>query len=523
MPPDHHTGAIFLHQRNPNLHAAPPVELLLEQARRAGERIPNEPAAKIEHYMGVLGIRHSMWSPDAEVRRKTLTTSRIINRHVIRSEEVPEGYVSKVAAREGVEDGEMSEHLKRELTERAQDTQYDSLEDWIDYLNYPPADYPMWFKYYVFDSVSRLAGFNKKKAKFSKRSRSTMSGYPDLNVKALRQVYDAVQRHIDGPPDTSEESGAASFTELYRIAYMNSALLTPELKQQTEGEWTCFERDGSYGAAKELKYALVGYGTNWCTTGLGDAHDQLSQGDFHVYRTRDAEGEMSIPRIAIRVHEGGELEIRGVEAGQNMEDEMLNILEAKLRALPGGAEHIGTIKSCRQLSMLYEAMLSGRPYTEDELALLYGLDGHIHGFGLDPDERLDKIISSRNVIADLEYLLDTQDHNEIAEALIESYSCSVLLEHLEEFDRLDHDAVANWLLDYGLEDPLLTFIYKFKGLRSDTAKRLLQGSMADFVVNFLDSFRNLDDEVVSILVDEGHRESLTMFPNSFACFAGDLE
>lgn len=51
----------FLHQRNKQLHTSKPVEFAAEQVRSRGEKVPNEPGAKLDAYLGKIA-NHSLVS-----------------------------------------------------------------------------------------------------------------------------------------------------------------------------------------------------------------------------------------------------------------------------------------------------------------------------------------------------------------------------------------------------------------------------------------------------------------------------
>ena len=83
-----------------------------------------------------------------------------------------------------------------------------------------------------------------------------------------------------------------------------------------------------------LVKSLEGRGTRWCTAGEETARQQLSNGDFYVYYTKDKNGEYKIPRIAIRMEGSSIGEIRGVASHQNLEPEMEEVVEEKLKEFP---------------------------------------------------------------------------------------------------------------------------------------------------------------------------------------------
>ena len=62
----------------------------------------------------------------------------------------------------------------------------------------------------------------------------------------------------------------------------------------------------------KLYNSLQGYNTGWCTAGSREtAKEQLEEGDFYVYYSKDKNGNYTIPRLAIRMSEDEIAEIRG--------------------------------------------------------------------------------------------------------------------------------------------------------------------------------------------------------------------
>lgn len=83
-------GSQFLHERNPNLHTSVEVESVAGYLRAGGEAIPNEPADKISAYLGFLANRD--YVNDGILTGDQGSIDRQIESHVIKGEDVPEGY-----------------------------------------------------------------------------------------------------------------------------------------------------------------------------------------------------------------------------------------------------------------------------------------------------------------------------------------------------------------------------------------------------------------------------------------------
>ena len=125
------------------------------------------------------------------------------------------------------------------------------------------------------------------------------------------------------------ESGA-SFGALYgRQLKLLKESSGVDLLSETSGVWIKYDKGSS---ADELVDSLNGKNTGWCTAGHSTATSQLKDGDFYVYYTKDQNGKMSNPRIAIRMRGYQISEVRGVGAYQHIDEVMArtDILDEKL-------------------------------------------------------------------------------------------------------------------------------------------------------------------------------------------------
>jgi hypothetical protein len=75
---------------------------------------------------------------------------------------------------------------------------------------------------------------------------------------------------------------------------------------------------------------LNGYRTGWCTA-TGSAPYQLQAGDFYVFYSTNRKGEDKVPRIAIRMEGDRVAEIRGIDAQQELEQDLVETMEEKAK------------------------------------------------------------------------------------------------------------------------------------------------------------------------------------------------
>jgi hypothetical protein len=71
-----------------------------------------------------------------------------------------------------------------------------------------------------------------------------------------------------------------SFAKQYTEAIKQSGEITPEMRDETRGEWIKYQKGTDPTA---LWSSLQNKGVAWCTKGFGTAETQLKGGDFYVY------------------------------------------------------------------------------------------------------------------------------------------------------------------------------------------------------------------------------------------------
>lgn len=400
-------GSQFLHERSPNLHTTVEVEIVADYLRGSGERIPNEPADKISAYLGFLA--HRNYANDGILTGDQGSIDRQIEAHVIKAEDVPEGYFElqrRIAREQGHGDVQITSEMRHMMTEAVQTDQRAGLGKWVEYLGGEDGGYPDWFKAYTWESVVKLGNYDKDKQEFSKRGRGTVVPYPELNREALAYVYDVLNKSrvqgekVDGGANNEQlqkHLKSGNFGKLYAHAVMEVTPDSPELRKDTRGSWTKFNQTDDPRTARRLSGSLQGHGTGWCTAGESTASMQLRGGDFYVYYTRDEDGKDTVPRVAIRMEQGEVAEVRGVNAAQELEAEMADITADRLKGLPGGEEYIRKAEDMKCLTAIEKKTLAdpNAELTSDELRFLYELDHQIEGFGYEEDPRVKEIRTMR--------------------------------------------------------------------------------------------------------------------------------
>lgn len=375
-----------------------------------------------------------------------------INNLLITEADVPPSYYDlqkRIARERGYGDMEITDELEEKI-KTLQNDQAESLMKWSEYLRSDGNGhiYPDWFKVYVWESLKKMGEFDREKGKFKKRTKSTTAPWPELNAEALVYVWDKINHGVVKGDAVDDEKLAnllnnGNFSTLYAHALHEAETggITPELREITEGRWVkydqtqssdysdSYEEDGEYAddaliyndTAMSLSQSLYGKRTGWCTAHSGTAADQLREGDFYVYYTLDDQGNYTIPRIAIRMEWGVVAEVRGIESGQNLESNMIDIVVEKLKTLPGGDEYFEKVENMKRLTEIDERVKDGGELTADDIIFLR-FSGEIKGFGHYEDPRIEESLQGRSLDDDLDLVLDNpsvtaNDINEIVKHL----------------------------------------------------------------------------------------------------------
>ncbi len=395
-------GSQFLHQRNPQLHNSTEVGAVVDYLRQEGERIPNQPADKLSAHLRFLAERVNdgvLTGEEASVQRQIEAAS------IALTPENAHNYVkfqAKVAREQGhgevVDPDTMDERIKMDLLRTIRQDQQAGLTEWIKELNSEETQYPDWFKFWAFDSITKLTDFNEDTGKdgqpkgFEKRSSSSFALFPELDRESLSLVHEAMVEKFGGQPMGFEYDAMrallakANFAELYTEAQNHGFSITDELKAVTTGTWQDFPQSDKRADARALADLVKSYRTGWCTAGLETAAHQLQGGEFFVWcSTNPTTGNDEVPRVAVRMENGQIAEVRGVVGGrrQELEPELMDTVMEKINDLPGGDKYFEKAENMKQVTAL-ERRLVQNPDSElsrEEVRFLYELNGPVIGFG----------------------------------------------------------------------------------------------------------------------------------------------
>lgn len=340
-------------------------------------------------------------------------------KYVINKEDIPESYYhhqKEIALERGYGHIEMNENNKKLLQQEVIENQKRSLDTWLDYfLSEDAKVYPFWAKYWAFQGMLKIGSFDKEKREFKSRSKNTVAPFCDLNREALAMSIDMVTRMLEHRPIEEKELDVliktGSFSKIYSYVLNKVLNNNQNIIKRNTGKWVKYNQGSDH---MPLVNSLQGYNTGWCTAGESTAKSQLEGGDFYVYYTLDEQEEYKVPRIAIRM-EGNKIgEIRGIAKDQNIESEMEEVVEEKLKEFPDKEEYYKKVADMKELTKIYKKHQQQEELTKEELTFLYEINGKIKGFGYQDDPRIEEIKSKRkDKKEDLSYILNC-DKSQIA-------------------------------------------------------------------------------------------------------------
>ena len=326
--------------------------------------------------------------------------------------ELPDSFLrlkKKIAIDKAVENFEITSSMMKQWLSEVQENQKSTLDRWIDSLS-SNQTYPTWFKVYAFRGMLKLGKFDKSTGEFGRRSKNTTDGFADLNPEALELVYQTLTAEIGSDKVLTNENLEAlehgeSFKRLYEH-FLGEVVLREDEFNPKEGVWKRYERGSSPGF---LMDDIEGAITGWCIAGSGYSGMYLKGSDIYVYFVKGINGGFTDPRIAIRMEGTGKVaEIRGVGYGQELEESLYPVLSDKLKEFPGAVKERKRVVNVQRVSNVYDKFKNGEELSDDDLRLIYGLDGEVASYGLFGDKSWE-ILQTRDKKKDLSRILGCQE------------------------------------------------------------------------------------------------------------------
>ncbi|MDA0772002.1 MAG: hypothetical protein O3C63_03570 [Cyanobacteria bacterium] len=414
-------GANLIHRVDDKFHVTLPTGLAAIR-----EPIDSKPTTKIANFHRAIVQTHFPQPPNPD--RIARIKDYYFKEHVIKPENIPEAEFirqQRIARDLGHGDVDITDELKKQLTEVIIQDQKARIEDWLDYLlSDDSSSYPIWAKHWAFDGMLKLGQYDKTKQKFSNRSSDTTAPFTELDREALALVmdlvikkvtqFDTLPNHLSKQekntnleaifPEIKDDNQLkdliqnANFRTLYEYAIKKLASSEKNLST-TEGAWVKYPKGSDHIVLVE---ALKGKGTGWCTAAESTARTQLSSGDFYVYFSFDSENKPTIPRAAIRMQNNSIAEVRGIAEQQNLDSAITDVVEDKLKEFQDGKLYKKKSADMKALTDIENTV----DLTKDELRFLYEIDSIIEGFGYQKDPRIAEIKAKRDMKQDYASIFD---------------------------------------------------------------------------------------------------------------------
>ena len=435
------------------------VNSSFEKARKQKEKLPGKNNER--RNFAYLSRLDNMVEKHGDALEQKLWAASAENL-VMDYEDIPDAYwkQQEQILRDNGQGRELSRGEKETLAEDLIEKQRESINTWSNYLGDKDCPYPLWFKIYAFDGVSKMGLINKETKEFEKRDKSTVASFPTLNPEVLAKVYrninefygvdreDWLAQHPDDEKLVSlVKSG--NFPKLYakELFETKTIIKTPEKPEDIEGDWF------TYQLGDEDELAKAAEGTGWCIADPNVAHNYLEYGNYG-YSTNEGTDEESNSKAkfiifklkapnspdgystngvaSIRLDPDGNVtEVSGLNEGQAIEDSLIPTVKEKVLSLPGGKEFLQKFEDKQTLIKLDHKLQNGEDLTKEELSFLYELDRPIAT--LDTYNNQDPRITELKEKYGIEYALEKGvDVNKLVSKLDDNcivFNIDALLEH----------------------------------------------------------------------------------------------
>ncbi len=379
----------------------------LKKEKARGEKFQGKNAER--RNLAYLARLERMIEKDGNALEKKLWDASV-EKLIIEPDDIEENYwkTQEQILRDNGQERKLNDYEKELLTKDIQKRQRDSLKSWADYLGDEQAPYPLWFKVYAWDGMSKMGVFDKGEGEFKKRNEQTVAPYPKLNPAVLAKVHGAVDdfyKYKNNKDKTNGKSNKAerdkkldalvqsgNFNKLYSkfLLEQKSIPPTPERTEDVHGSWI------EYLPGQEEALANAAEGTPWCIADPGTAKNYLERGvsgqaddedwddeegveskaKFILFHLEDPEtGNLAENACAsIRLGTDGQVaEISGLKDGskQVLEDSLVPIVEEKVKTLPGGEKFLEAFADKQKLIELDRKMQRGEKLTGEELQFVF--------------------------------------------------------------------------------------------------------------------------------------------------------
>ena len=420
-----------------DIQRLPIVESSFQEARSKKEKLPGRPGerrtlAYLRRLENMINTRRPLEEPDTKKEQDSEERRQ-------RERRLWDASIDNLVASE--EDLPAITTINKEDIIREQ---RETLEEWANYFTREDNPFPLWFKVYAWDGLSKMGKFDRENKKFRKRDSDTTAPYPKLQPAVLAKTYELIQSQFDskgdrpGVPNQGEltkllENG--NFAPIYTHFWLEqkAVIPTPEKAEDVHGQWV------EYLPGEEEKISAAAEGTPWCIAGSPATVKQYlgpkgpeNKAKFLLFHLNDpSTGDLSESACAsIRLDEDGKVvEISGIAGGdkQILEDSLTGIVEEKCMSLPGGEEYKKAFADKKELIRLSDKLKNGEELSKEELEFLYEVRGPIKdinhasdpkiselriAYGIEnavqagvPVTKLSEVLRSKELVHSMDYLM----------------------------------------------------------------------------------------------------------------------
>jgi hypothetical protein len=203
-----------------NINTGPEfLNLVFKDMKDSIKSDAKDPSRKIAEYLERIEKLHGKALSDEH--KRDVLKSFYYSKYVIKS--LPESYVKY---RKGfchdlglVDKKELTPEDKGLVLGCIKYEQRKSLDNWLDYLFDENNTYPTWFKYYIFQGVTKVGTYYPMLRDFTKRSSSTTDPFIPVDQEMIGKMYNLVSKYLGDEPLTEEEQEITSTGLNFRNVY----------------------------------------------------------------------------------------------------------------------------------------------------------------------------------------------------------------------------------------------------------------------------------------------------------------
>lgn len=531
-------GAIALTAVNFDTRHKKIVDSSFNKARENGEKLPGKNNERRNYaYLSRLERLIDKHGNEAE---KKLWQASIEDNLLIDYDDIPESYwqTKRQELRDnGYGDIELTEEYKHELFNKERELQKESLEKWANYLGDEHSPYPLWFKVYAWDGMTKMGKYDKAKGKYATRNETTVAPYPNPDAEVLGGVFEVINRYYgnnekefyteDGERNIKLEKVVQSgnFAKIYNAIEHDIAPIIepPEKPEDVRGSWI------EYSIGEEDDIARAARGTGWCVASSSVGRHYLEYGTYGHDNDWDEDNEwgdnksngensnednhekglntlkskfilfhledpstrkLSKNAVAsIRLDPDGQVaEISGLKEGQALDGSLVDIVAEKVKTLPGGEVFLKAFTDKQELIRLDRKMHNNEDLTKKELEFIYEIERPIET--LDTYNKQDPRIAELKKTYDLTYVLNASvDINQFI-SKFKPYAIAKNLDSLIECGA-NIDNIVSYIDDEYLYENLDEFIERGANI-DNLVSHLLLDDVADNLDKFIERGANIN-------------------------------